>query len=225
VLQCVTLSYIDWRTATRCSLTHVPLRYHVLQCVKFIDALQHATAWRTATRYSLTHCNTLQLDALHHTATLCYTLQHTTSHECVAQEECITKHDILQHTATHDITWMGRVNILQPNVTRDMTRFYCAAAAYALLQHTASHCITLRHTASLCNTLQHTATHCNTLQHTATHCNTLQHTATHCNTLCAYVGTWGTPIANPERNSRSCHMNESRHVNEACHMYVYMSHE
>jgi len=61
------------------------------------------------------------------------------------------------------------------------------------------HCNTLQHTATHCNTLrsrrrqtvQHTATHCNTLQHTATHsahggdrqCNTLQHTATHCNTL------------------------------------------
>jgi len=31
--------------------------------------------------------------------------------------------------------------------------------------------------------MQHTATHCDTLRHTATHCDTLQHTATHCNTL------------------------------------------
>jgi len=65
------------------------------------------------------------------------------------------------------------------------------------LQHTATHCATLKkHIATHCTTLkkhtwlsgplvvlQHTATHYNTLQHTATHYNALQHTATHCNTL------------------------------------------
>ena len=62
------------------------------------------------------------------------------------------------------------------------------------LQHTATHCISIRQDreatvsrcitfVSQCNTLQHTATHCNTLQHTTAHCNTLQHTATRCSTL------------------------------------------
>jgi len=90
--------------------------------------------------------------------------------------------------------------------------YYCHCTRNNMMQHTATHCITLQHTT--CNTLQqhdqHTATHRDTLQHpqhpaaqccnnmiqhTATHfdtlhatrCNniisTLQHTATHCNTL------------------------------------------
>jgi len=66
------------------------------------------------------------------------------------------------------------------------------------LQHTATHCNTLRlsrifpcvsHTAAHRNRLERIATHCNTLRfsrrspcvsHTAAHCNALQHTATHC---------------------------------------------
>ena len=50
----------------------------------------------------------------------------------------------------------------------------------------ATQCLTLQHTATHCNTLKMpwvelkvdvlTATQCNALQHTATHCNTLQHT-------------------------------------------------
>jgi len=83
--------------------------------------------------------------------------------------------------------------------------------SFHTLQHTATHCDTLR---------QHTATpstHCNTLrQHTATtcchtplatklyhepmmpkHCNTLQHNATQCNTLQQHTATiyYHTPLA------------------------------
>ena len=61
------------------------------------------------------------------------------------------------------------------------------------LQHTATHCNTIRDSAThpctdCCNTLQHTATHCNTMQHNAPQCETQRHThalvaETHCNTL------------------------------------------
>ena len=95
--------------------------------------------------------------------------------------------------------------------------FFCSirkcnesAVCWTLLQHTATHCITLHHTATrhrlwnvaliffyvaathcitghytatYCITLQHTATHCITPQFTATYCNTLQHITTHCITL------------------------------------------
>jgi len=40
---------------------------------------------------------------------------------------------------------------------------------HAHLQHTATHCDTLRHAATCYNTWLHTATRCNTLQHTAIH--------------------------------------------------------
>jgi len=68
-----------------------------------------------------------------------------------------------------------------PVVEKAFSNKWCVLAT--LLQHTATHCVTMWHTATHCNTLQHTAQHCNTQQHTATHCNTLQHTATHCNTI------------------------------------------
>ena len=70
-----------------------------------------------------------------------------------------------------------------------------------LLQHTTTHCNTLKYiclyrqrwrmiwTKSIithCNKLQHNATHWNLLKHTATHCSTLQGTATH---LIVYVYT------------------------------------
>ena len=72
------------------------------------------------------------------------------------------------------------------------------------VEHTATHCNTLKHIATHCSTLHnlhHSAIHCNTLHYTATHCNTQtrtysgiqchlkginntrQHTATHWNTL------------------------------------------
>jgi len=52
-----------------------------------------------------------------------------------------------------------------------------------ILQHTATHCNTIRDTLTCYNTLQHVATHDNTRQHTATQSKTLQHATTRGNTL------------------------------------------
>jgi len=70
-------------------------------------------------------------------------------------------------------------NMLQQTATPcNTTLFLCNASSYRatrynILQHTASHCITLHHAAPHCSTLHHTATYCTTLQHTATYCTTL----------------------------------------------------
>jgi len=93
---------------------------------------------------------------------------------------------------------------------------HCNAPAHGTphaLQHTATHCSTLKNTAARCNTLQRNATHlpmallthCNTLQHTATHCNTLQHVVTHCNAMqhtCPWRSPRTVPAAPTEKDLR-----------------------
>ena len=97
----------------------------------------------------------------------------------------------LQHTAIH-CWWV--------TATHCKARYLCSDSIYAL-QHTATHCHTLKRNATHCNamllgncnTLQRTklvqgwhestATHCNTLKHTATHCYYVN--ARHCNTQCS----------------------------------------
>jgi len=109
--------------------------------------------------------------ATQHTATNCYTLQHTATHW---KERWHNNGVIFSHNAAPSFT-LTLCNTLLNTATHCDT-----------LPHTATHCNTLQRTALHCNTLHHThhtATHCNTLQHTATHDNSLQHTATHCNTL------------------------------------------
>jgi len=63
-----------------------------------------------------------------------------------------------------------------------LPRVVSIATLYNTLQHTATHCNTLKEIANQHSTMdclelplsKHSATHCNKLQHTATHCNTLQ---------------------------------------------------
>ena len=149
---------------------------------------------------------------LHHTATQCIKLQHTSLRSSYLMYssvgsidengnlDCIT----LQHTASHCNALLLSSYLIYSSVgsVSENGNLDCNT-----LQHKATHCNTMQHTASqcsfcptwfttlldlmkmviliakYCNTLQDTATDCNTLQHTAAHCNTLHHTAAHCNTL------------------------------------------
>ena len=130
----------------------------------------------TTGRSGLTHCNTLQHTAIH-CKTQCNTLQHTSTH-------CKTP-----HASTH---WQWLLDEAGLNVNQvlildlDVHQGDGTAAIFQgtrILQHTATHCITLQDSRANCNALQRTATHGNTRQHTATHGNTLHHAAAHCTTL------------------------------------------
>jgi len=66
------------------------------------------------------------------------------------------------------------------------------------LQHTATHCNTVRH----CNTLQLTTIHCITRQYTATICHTS--TATHCNTLQHTASIYNTSTATHHNTPQHC---------------------
>jgi len=72
---------------------------------------------------------------LHHIATHCHTLQHTTI-VCNTRQDTATHCRTLQHIATHHST----------------------------LHHTTRLCNTLQHIATHYSSLQHTSRHCNTLQ-------------------------------------------------------------
>jgi len=75
-------------------------------------------------------------------------------------------------------------------------RFWIASHITREILRGATHCNISYNT--LQHILQHTATHCNTVKHTATHYNTLQHTATypatHCNTPCRISWVMGREI-------------------------------
>jgi len=97
----------------------------------------------------------------------------------------------LQYVASHCVAHCGT---LQNMATTHQLYKKFGSDAFHWLQHTATHCITLRnalqHIAIHCNTLSHMTTHCNTchtLQQIATRCNELQHVATRCNTLQLHV--------------------------------------
>ena len=103
---------------------------------------------------------------MHHTATRCYTLQHTGGTYLVVLRTA-THCNTLQHTATQ-----SNYDTLQQTATN------CNK-----LQQTAINCNKQRELASASCVPQHAATHCcNTLHHTTPHCTTLQHSITHCYT-------------------------------------------
>ena len=83
-----------------------------------------------------------------------------------------TRHNTLQHTATHETCAVA------DGVTADTT-----AATHC------TYCDTLQHTAAQCNILQNKASCvarvcCNTLQHTAAHCDVTRHALHVCAVLC-----------------------------------------
>ena len=113
-----------------------------------------------------------------HTHTVCikYTCEHTH-----------TRHTHTHHTHTHTDVHYGRVVRLGKSGLSVLQCVVCVAVCCGVAQCVVMCCRVVRLGKYIFRSLwdlrlQHTATHCNTLRNTATHCNTLQHTATHCNT-------------------------------------------
>jgi len=147
-------------TATRCnSLQLAATHCNILQLT--------ATLQQTAT-----HCITLQ-----HVATYCNTLQQVERSQALQCEEHMLIGDIthtdthcntLQHTATHCNTLQHTATLCNKCEIRAHRRLVTGSGEGVSGPHH-SDCHALR------SLLQHTATHCITLHHTAPHCTTLQH--------------------------------------------------
>ena len=131
-------------------------------------------------------CTAVHCNALHHTATLCNSLQRV---HLQRMGEIFSFKYLYTCICTH-------MREKQRDETFKYSGFFVmVVGGSSALPHSATHCNTLQRTATLCNTLQRKRTSkysgfCMTavvdgsaLQHCATHCNTLQHSATPCNTL------------------------------------------
>jgi len=165
---CNTMQY----TVTRCNT----LQHTTAHC----STLQHTTTYYNTLRHAAPRCATLQ-----HTATRYNTLQNTATHSNT------WTHSNMWHNLFICVTWLIHMRVLAGHQIYQAPFCFCYSAVLRIkeIPQCFVSCTWMSHGINFFrirqafwnSRLQHTATHCNTLKHTRN--AVLQRTDTHCNTL------------------------------------------
>jgi len=133
--------------------------------IRHCNMLQHIATHRNTPQHTATHWGTRGKPQSKPNHTV-YLVPRYTGERARERERKRVRADVLLFYSNTIITLLQNMK----HTYRILTPCTCRASVY-ILQHTATHYITLLRSATHCNTLQqHTATtHCNTLQHIATH--------------------------------------------------------